>query len=126
MNREVDRLRNRLAEALGNVLSKRMKEQVGRGPEDMKVYLVDDMILVRFLKMLTPAEVQLAATPDGDRLVKEFRKTLLKTWEPELEGLVDQTLGARATRIYSDLDTTGGEMVLVIVLDRKIAGTVQG
>lgn len=125
MTPEVDRLRNRVEETLGHALSKWIKGQVGRGPEDLKVYLVDDMILMRLLKILTPAEAQLAVTHDGRTLVKEFRKTLLDTWKPELQSLVLQTLGAQVIRAYDDLDTTDGEMILVIVLDRKLADMAQ-
>ncbi|MCK5327596.1 MAG: DUF2294 domain-containing protein, partial [Candidatus Latescibacteria bacterium] len=36
------------------------KEYMGRGPEETKTYLIDDMVLVRLQGVLTPAEKQLA------------------------------------------------------------------
>jgi uncharacterized protein YbcI len=122
----LDRLRGRVAETLGYALTKLMKDQIGRGPEDMRVYLVDDIILVRLLKVLTPAEMHVATASEGSDMVKEFRKTLLKTWKSDLEGPVDQALGAHVIRVYADLDTTDDEMMIVIVLDRKIVPPAGG
>lgn len=106
-------------------MTKWMKGQVGRGPEDVKVYLVDDMILVRLVKSLTPGEAQVATTSDGRHVVREFRNTLLRMWQPKLESLVDETMGAHAIRVYADLDTTADEWILIMVLDRKVADAVR-
>jgi len=86
-----------------------------------RVYLVDDMILLRLKKVLTPAEAQVAAPPAGRRLVKEFRLTLLEAWGASLWSLVKQTTGAQVVCIHSDLDTAADHLVIIIVLDQKIA-----
>jgi uncharacterized protein YbcI len=125
MNPEVDRLRHRVTDTLGRALTKWMKGQVGRGPEDVKVYLVDDMILVRLVKSLTPGEAQVATTSDGRHVVREFRNTLLRIWQPKLESLVEETSGAHAIRVYADLDTAADEWILIVVLDRTIADAVR-
>jgi uncharacterized protein YbcI len=121
MNPPLDQLKRRVEETIGHALTRLMKQQVGRGPEDLIVYLVDDMILLRLKKVLTPAEAQVAATPEGRRLVKEFRLTLLEAWGASLWSLVKQTTGAQVVCIHSDLDTAADHLVIIIVLDRKIA-----
>jgi uncharacterized protein YbcI len=87
----------------------------------MKVYLVDDMILLRLKNVLTPAETQVAATPEGRRLVEQFRTSLLEAWGAMLWTLVKETVGAQVVGIHSDLNTTIDHLVIIIVLDRKIA-----
>ena len=44
------------------------KEYMGRGPEEAKTYIVDDMVLVRLKGVLSRAEHQLATTgePPGE------------------------------------------------------------
>jgi uncharacterized protein YbcI len=121
MNPDLDQLRRRVEETIGNTLTKLMKQQVGRGPENMKVYLVDDMILLRLKNVLTPAEAQVAATPEGRRLVEQFRTSLLDAWGAMLWTLVTQTMGAQIVCIHSDLNTAADHLVIIIVLDRKIA-----
>ena len=39
----------------------------GRGPQDVRTYLMDDMALVRLKGVLTPAEQRLAKTDDPHR-----------------------------------------------------------
>ena len=99
MNPDLDQLRRRVEETIGNALTKLMKQQVGRGPENMKVYLVDDMILLRLKNVLTPAETQVAATPEGRRLVEQFRTSLLEVWGAMLWTLVKETVGAQVVGI---------------------------
>ena|SRR2546426_2477482 len=118
---ELDHHRHRVEETIGHALTKLMKEQVGRGPEDMKVYLVDDMILLHLKKVLTLAEAQVAGTTEGRQLVKKFRIHLLESWKPVLRSLVKQTVGTQVVCILSDLDTAADYLVIIIVLDQKIA-----
>jgi uncharacterized protein YbcI len=122
---KVDRLRHQVSDTIARALTRWMKGQVGRGPEDVKVYLVDDMILVRLAKCLTPGEAQVATSGDGRHAVGEFRKTLIRMWQPRLERLVYETLGAQAIRLYVDLDTTADELILIMVLDGKISDAVR-
>ena len=98
-----------------------MKQQIGRGPDVMKVYLLDDMILLRLKNVLTPAEAEVASAAEGRRLVKQFRTSLLETWGASLWPLVKQTVGAQVVSVHSDLDTTADHLVIIIVLDRRIA-----
>lgn len=92
----------------------------------MKVYLVDDIILVRLVKVLTPGEAQVVTTSDGRHAVREFRQALLRKWQPTLETLVNEMLGAHASGVYADLDPAADEMILLMVLDRKISDAVGG
>lgn len=121
MNPDLDQLRRRVEETIGNALTRLMKQQVGRGPENLKVYLIDDMILLRLKNVLTAAEAQVAATPEGRRLVEQFRTSLLDAWRAMLLTLVAQAVGAQVVCIHSDLDTAADHLVIIIVLDRKIA-----
>ena len=46
------------------------REHLGHGPEEVRTWIIQDMILVRLKRVLTPAEEKLARSPEGHRLVK--------------------------------------------------------
>ena len=76
---------------ISEALIKFEKEYMGRGPEETKTYIIDDMVLVRLRHVLTPAEQQLAKTSNGDKgraLIKQVRTELLEKARPLLETMV--------------------------------------
>jgi len=73
-------------------------EYMGRGPEEAKTYLVDDLAIVRLRGVLTPAEKHLASAGDagsGSRLVKEMRRELIEQARPFLETIIQDVTGQK-------------------------------
>ena len=57
------------------------KEYLGRGPEETKTHVIEDVVLVRLRGVLTPAEKQLAkGDPEGRgrALIKQVRMELIE------------------------------------------------
>lgn len=96
------------------------KEHVGRGPEEAKAWIFEDIVFVRLSGVLTPAEERLAADTDGARLIKEMRLRLMDGSRPALERLVVETTGRRMVSLHTDLSTRTGEQIVVFVLDRSL------
>jgi uncharacterized protein YbcI len=96
------------------------KDRLGRGPEGYRTYLVDDMIVIRFLKTLTSAEYEMAKTSEGRRSVKDTHGRLMGELRPGLEELIRKSTGADVISVHSDLSTRTGESVNIFVLDRKV------
>jgi uncharacterized protein YbcI len=66
------------------------REYMGRGPEDAKTRIFDDVVFVRLQGVLTPAEKHLAKTEDstaGRKLIKEVRQELLE--KARVQGKID-------------------------------------
>ena len=53
-------------------------EYMGRGPKEVRSFIVEDMVLVRLKGVLTQAEQQLAKSSEGVDLIKMLRTTLIK------------------------------------------------
>jgi uncharacterized protein YbcI len=70
---------------ISDLVVKFEREYMGRGPEESRAYLLDDMVLIRLKKVLTPAEHHLANTVEGSRLVKQARMHLLESGRSFLE-----------------------------------------
>jgi uncharacterized protein YbcI len=50
------------------------KEYMGRGPDETKTYIIEDMVVIRLQRVLTPAEQHLAKAGDdarGRTLIKQ-------------------------------------------------------
>ena len=94
-------------------------EYMGRGPEEARTYLVDDMVLVRLRGVLTPAERQLAGadgTPQGRELVKQVRRELIEKARPLLEAIIADVTGQAVRSLHTDISTLLGERIIVFSL----------
>ena len=99
------------------------KEYMGRGPEETKTYLIDDIVLVRLRGVLTPAEKQLAKSGDqvrGRELIKQVRIELLEKARTLLEKIVLDITGQAVKGLHTDISTVTGERIIVFVLDRAL------
>ena len=98
------------------------KEYMGRGPEETKTYIVDDMVLVRLRGVLTPAEKQLAGTDQdtkGRALIKQVRIELLEKGRMLLEAIIRDITGTRVKSLHTDISTVTGERVIIFTLEER-------
>ena len=96
------------------------KEYMGRGPDETKTYILDDMVVVRLQRVLTPAEKQLAGAGEDTRgraLVKQVRTELLEKARPLLEPIVAEITGKRVKSLHTDISTVTGERVIIFTLE---------
>jgi uncharacterized protein YbcI len=92
-------------------------DYMGRGPEEAKTYLLDDMVIVRLRGVLTQAEKQLAQSAGSSRgLVKEMRRELLDKARPLLETIINDVTGQEVRSVHTDLSTRTGERLVVFTL----------
>jgi len=89
----------------------------GRGPEQSRAYLLDDMVLIRQRGTFTPAETRLARSSDGWDLLQQMRRKLTEINEAEFTELIETLTGRRVKELYSDTSRTGDRIDLFI-LDR--------
>ena len=114
------RTKGQLEAKISEAIIKFEKEYMGRGPDETKTYIIDDMVLVRLRGVLTPAEKQLAKTGEGTRgraLIKQVRIELLEKGRMLLETLVRDITGRRVTSLHTDISTVTGERVIIFALD---------
>jgi uncharacterized protein YbcI len=114
------RTKGQIETEISRAIVKFEAEYMGRGPDETKSYLIDDMVLVRLRGVLTPAEKQLAATDDATRgyaLIKQVRIELLEKARPLLEALIQDVTGRKVRSLHTDISTATGERVIIFVLD---------
>ena len=98
------------------------REYMGRGPEDARVFIFEDVVFVRLRGVLTPAERQLANTEDsiaGRKLIKEVRQELLEKARMLLETIITDILSLNVRSLHTDISTATGERIIVFTLEGK-------
>lgn len=106
--------------AIRNAVIKFEQEFMGRGPEDVRAFIIRDIVLVRLKGVLTPAERQLAKTAEGIEMVRRLRQTLIAQGREKLSRQVEDITGAKTTGLFTDIDTQIGERVIVFTLDQDL------
>jgi len=95
------------------------EEYLGWRSQQIHVYLVKDLLVVRITGVLTLAERQLgkSSSPEKGRdLIKQVRKQLLEVARPMLESLIHEVTGVKVLSMHHDLSTVTGEEVIVFSL----------
>lgn len=98
---------------------------MGRGPEDVRAFIVRDIILIRLKGVLTPAERQLAKSENGIEMVKQLRQTLIAQGRKKLCEEIGEITGVKATALFTDIDTHIGELIIVFALDQDLESAFQ-
>jgi uncharacterized protein YbcI len=106
--------------AIRNAIIKFEQEFMGRGPTDVRAFILRDVILVRLKGVLTQAERQLANNADGVEMVKRMRQNLIAQGRENLCGEITNITGVKVTGLFTDIDVQIGERVIVFAMDRDL------
>lgn len=102
--------------AITTVLSQFERDFLGRGPQEARTYVIDDVILVKMSGILSPAEQQLSHETGGVDLIKTMRTRLIESSSDALKGLVEQEVGLDVVSLHTDISSRTGERVFVFTL----------
>lgn len=115
----MSKTKGQLEAEISDALVKFELDYMGRGPEEARTYIVEDLVIVRLRGVLTPAEKQLAGidgTPQGRVLVKEVRRELIEKARPLLEAIIRDVTGQDVRSLHTDISTHIGERIIVFSL----------
>lgn len=94
-------------------------EYMGRGPQHINAYLINDLLIVRLQGVLTAAEQQLVRSlpaENGRNLLKQVRTQLIETARPVLEEMIQGITGVKVMSLHQDISTVTGEEVILFRL----------
>jgi uncharacterized protein YbcI len=97
---------------------------MGRGPKDIRAYLLGDLLVVRLQGVLTAAEQQLVMSLPAEKgrdLLKQVRAQLIETARPVMEAMVAEATGVAVVSLHHDISTVTGEEVVLFTLARPPA-----
>ena len=93
-----------------------VREQLGRGPKEVRAWIIEDMILIRLKGVLTPAEEKLKSDSNGRYMLKQMRMRLIETSRDALEEAIQALTGVSTISLHADLSIRTGEQVFVLTL----------
>ncbi|MFJ7938159.1 DUF2294 domain-containing protein [Peribacillus sp. NPDC096622] len=96
------------------------RELMGRGPQEAKTYIVQDMIITRFKGVLTVEEKHLVSQDTGRKLVKEMRQVLREMYSKDFEEIVKRLTKCNVLSSHSDISTKMEERLEVFIVDRDL------
>jgi uncharacterized protein YbcI len=99
------------------------KEYMGRGPEETRTHIVEDLVVVRLSGVLTPAERKLAEADldgKGRTLIKQVRMELLEKARTLLETIIRDITGQKVTSMHTDISTVTGERIIIFILAGRV------
>ena len=84
MLNKAHKTRGELEDEISKAIVSFEREYMGRGPREVKTYIMDDIVCVRLNGMLTKAEKELVTKAGGVELIKKMRGTMLENSTPHL------------------------------------------
>jgi uncharacterized protein YbcI len=114
--------RGQIEAAICELMRRFQLDYMGRGPRDIHVHLVDDLLVVRLVDVLTASEQQLVKTipaANGRDLLKQVRSQLIETARPILEAMIHEVTGIKVLSLHHDISTVTGEEVVLFTLARS-------
>lgn len=105
--------------AVCDAMSRFEQEYMGRGPKDIRAYLIGDMLVVRLKGVLTAAEQHLVQTLPAEKgrdLLKQVRTQLIETAQPVMAAMVQDVTGVEAVSLHHDISTCTGEELVIFTL----------
>ena len=105
---------------ISNALIAFEKEHMGRGPVDVRTYIIQDLVLIRLKGVLTPAEHHLAKDNEGIHLIKQIRAKLLENSSKMLADVIFAITGCQPISFHTDISTKTGERFIIITLSEDL------
>jgi len=111
--------------AISQVMTKFLKEQMGEEAEAVITQIVGDTIIVRFKGVLPPAERHLAKNQEGERLIRELKEKLIEKAKPLLKVLIEKLTEAEVIDIHSSFDVEKDERIEIFTLNKDLEKVCQ-
>lgn len=105
--------------AIRDRISRLEQEYMGRGPREIHVHLLGDLIVIRLQGVLTAPELHLVmshAAEKGRELLKQVRTQLRETARPVMEAMILEVTGVKVLSLHHDISTVTGEEVVLFTL----------
>jgi uncharacterized protein YbcI len=119
-----------MARQIAHVASAFQEQRTGRAPQSVAVVLSGDTLVVTLHGALSPAEKDLAKSPEGAAQVQEFHRQLFANASDSLRLKIQQITGVEVREATAEIEpTTGtvmqvftsGTMVQVFLLAQSVA-----
>lgn len=106
-----------IEDSIAKAVTKFYAQTLGHGPKETRVYILEDMVIIRLKGRLLPLEEKLLEGKEGIGLVKNIREMLHEILTKNLSKIVKNITQHEVTSSHSDISTKTGEMLEIFILD---------
>jgi uncharacterized protein YbcI len=102
-----------ITEQLAEMASLLQQQRTGVAPKAVTAVLSEDTLVVTLHDALTPAEKDLARTPEGAAQVQEFHRRLFSTESDSMRQEIKRITGREVREATAEIETATGAVVHV-------------
>lgn len=107
-------LTNRISSEIG----KQYKEIAGRGPQKIKSFIMEDMVIIRYSTYTVPFIETLKST--DEKIVERIRQSLFKNLEIKLSDFLSRLLNKPVKESFFNQNIDSKEACIVVIFKEKI------
>jgi uncharacterized protein YbcI len=104
-----------IKDAISKEVTKYYAQTLGHGPKETRVYIIEDMVMVRLKGSLLPLEKKLLEGKEGIGLVKNIRYSLHEILTKNLTTIIEDITKHTVISSHSDISTKTGEILEVFI-----------
>lgn len=115
-----DKTTGQVEAAITEAITQYERDYLGRGPQEAKSFIVENLVVIRLQGILSPAEQQLSHENGGVELIKKMRTRLIESSSDDLSGLVTEETGVEVVSMHTDISARTGERIFVFSLEEDL------
>jgi len=105
---------------ISDTITELERAQVGRAPQQVKSYIIEDMVVIRLKGILTPIEQELSKHPEGSDLIKRCRVCLVEKAQNIFKEIIRNLLNVEVIAFYADISTEINEGTIIFTLRENV------
>jgi len=109
--------KGQIEDQISKAVTKFYAETLGVGPKETRVYIIEDMIIIRLKGKLLPIEQKLLESRSGIKLIKDIRKALHEITTKSISVIIRKITSRKVVSSHSDISTKTGEIVQIYITD---------
>jgi uncharacterized protein YbcI len=111
MNEQKIETNSQITQQLAHMAGALQQQRTGLAPKAVTVILSEDTLVVTLRGALTPAEKDLARTPQGAAQVQEFHRQLFATSSDSMRQEIKSIIGGEVREAAAEIETAAGSVV---------------
>lgn len=112
--------RRQIEASISEAITKLERTQVGKAPQQVKSYIIEDMVIIRLKGILTSIEHELTKHPEGIDLIKRSRVCLVEKAQNTFKKIIRNLLNVEVIAFYADISTKIDEASMIFTLCEKV------
>ena len=109
-----------MAQEIAEVVTAYQQQTTGHAPKAVTVVLSQDTLVITLHEALSPAEKDLARSPEGAAQVEEFHRQLFSSSSQPLRDEIKRITGVEVRQAVAEVEPTAGAVVLAFTSNAMV------